>query len=95
MVNKVLRSAEKFSEPLPLSPLLYPSANPGAFPNAGPVFWSHVERKQKGDFEKGGFWRMCPRSGFWYLGTSDCTLVPVFGAGGTSECILVPVFTQQ
>ena len=25
-------------------------------------------------------------------GTSECTLVPVFGAGGTSECTLVPVF---
>ena len=35
--------------------------------------------KQKGGFVKGLFWRMCPRSGFWYRGTSACTLVPVFG----------------
>ena len=56
------------------------------------------ERKQKGGFEKGWFWPMCPRSGLWYRGnirmyprsgfgargTSECTLVPVFGTGGTS-----------
>ena len=70
------------------------------------VFLSfEIERKQKGGFEKGRFWRMCPRSGFWSRGTSACTLAPSFGKGnirmyprsgfryrGTSECTLVPVF---
>ena len=40
-----------------------------------------LERKQKGGFAKGRFWRMCPRSGFWYRGTSEYTLVPVFCTG--------------
>ena len=40
-----------------------------------------IERKQKGGFVKGRFWRMCPRSGFWYWGTSAGSLVPVFGTG--------------
>ena len=26
-------------------------------------------------------WRICPHSGFWCIGTSECTLVPVFGTG--------------
>ena len=40
-----------------------------------------VERKQKGGFVKGWFWRMCHRSGFfWGVRRSVCsTLVPVFG----------------
>ena len=29
-----------------------------------------IERKQKGWFRKKWFWRMYPRSGFWYRGTS-------------------------
>ena len=40
-----------------------------------------VEREQKGGFVKGRFWRMCPRSGFWYRGTSECTLALVFVTG--------------
>ena len=40
---------------------------------------------QKGSFEKGWLWRMYPRSGFWYRGTHECTLVPSFGTGGASE----------
>ena len=39
------------------------------------------ERKQQGCFVKERFWRMYPRSGFWYRRTSKCTLVPVFGTG--------------
>ena len=37
------------------------------------------EEETKGGFEKEWFWRMYPRSGFWYRGTSECTLVPVLG----------------
>ena len=37
-----------------------------------------ADRRQKGGFVKGWFWRMCPHSGFWYRGTSECTLVPAF-----------------
>ena len=44
-----------------------------------------VERKQKGGFLKGCLWRMYPRSGFWYRGTSKCTFVPFFGCSRTSE----------
>ena len=36
---------------------------------------------KKGGFVKGRFWRMYPRSSFWYRGTSACTLVPVSGTG--------------
>ena len=50
---------------------------------------SKLERKQKGGFVKGWFWRMCPRSGFWCRGTSECTLVQVFGTG---EHLHVPSF---
>ena len=39
------------------------------------------ERKQEGGFEKGWFGRMYPRSGFWYGGTSDCSLIQVFSTG--------------
>ena len=39
------------------------------------------EGKQKGGFVKGRFGRICPRSGFWYRGTSACTLVLVLGSG--------------
>ena len=48
--------------------------------------------RQKGDFVKGWFWRMCPSSGFRSGGTCERTLVPVFVPGGTSECALVRVF---
>ena len=41
---------------------------------------SFIESKQKGGFVKGRFWWMCPRSGSWYRGTSECTPVPVLGA---------------
>ena len=47
-----------------------------------PVLFSPVrntESKQKGGFVKGWFWRMCPRSGFWYRRPGFCTLVPVCG----------------
>ena len=40
-----------------------------------------VERKQKGSFVKGWFWRMYLRAGFWYQEASECTFVPVFGTG--------------
>ena len=40
-----------------------------------------IERKQKGGLVKGRFWRMYPRSGFWFRGTSACTLVPVWYRG--------------
>ena len=36
---------------------------------------------ERGAFVKGRAWRVCPRSGFGYRGTSECTLVPVFGTG--------------
>ena len=32
---------------------------------------------------------MCPRSGFWYWGTSECTLVPVFGTGTSAKTTLL------
>ena len=61
-----------------------------------------IERKQKAGFVKGRFWRMYPRSGFWYRGTSACTLIPVFGTGehpnipssnfGTGEHVSKPPF---
>ena len=53
------------------------------------VSMQRIERKQKGGFVKGRFWRMCLRSGFWYRGTSAWTLVPVLGAG---EHTNVPLF---
>ena len=43
-----------------------------------------IQRKQKGGFVKGRFWRMYPRPSFWYRGTSECTLVPCFWHKGTS-----------
>ena len=52
----------------------YPGDSP---PNGGIL----IERKQKGGFVKGWFWRMYPRSGFWYRGTSACTFVPVLVPG--------------
>ena len=50
------------------------------------------ERKQKGGFVKGRFWRMCPRSCFWYRRTSECTLVFRVWCRGTSECTVVPFY---
>ena len=40
-----------------------------------------IERKEKRGFVKGRFWRMCPRSGFWYRGARECTLVQFLGSG--------------
>ena len=58
-----------------------------------------VERKQKGGFIKGRFWRMCSRSLFWYRGTSACTLGPVCGTwehpNVPSFRFLVPVNIRQ
>ena len=39
---------------------------------------THIERRQKGGFAKGGF--------------GERALVPVFSSGGTCERTLVPVF---
>ena len=47
------------------------------------------KRKQKGSFVKGRFWRMCPRSGFWYRRSGFCTLVLVFGV---HHSVFVPSF---
>ena len=43
-----------------------------------------VERKQKGGFVKGWFWRMYPHSGFWNSCSVFCTPVPLLGVEGTS-----------
>ena len=52
---------------------------------------SSFERKQQGGFEKGWFWRMCPRSG-WCWGNIRMYGRSGFGTETTSECTLVPFF---
>ena len=52
---------------------------------------SKLDRKQKGGFVKGWFWRMYPRSGFWYRGTYTYPRSSVW-CRGTSESTLVFFF---
>ena len=51
----------------------------------------HIERKQKGGFVKGRFWRMCPRYGSLCRRSVFCTIVPVFG-GVCRSVLFVPSF---
>ena len=57
---------------------LVPVFGTGEHPNV-PSFWFLVLEDSEGNI------RMYPRSGLWYRGTFEDTLIPGFGTGGTSE----------